>query len=202
MKRLSIKALRKAGAARQLLNEECAAAAAAATAGEYDDAAADLTLRGDRAPAARGICRGRAAEDDDADGDLMPRADRAAAARGTHRARAAAEDDDDDDDFSADVDANTPYSVTTGEMQAVINALGFKDYLLTLSSNMRSANTTISRTAELLRFLLVLAHAGAVVAAFVALDTRQVLAFLKDLKERLGRSNSTVYNILLDVKQG
>jgi len=34
----------------------------------------------------------------------------------------------------------------------------------------------------------------------VALDTTRVLSYLKHLKERLLRSNSTVYNILLDIK--
>ena len=52
----------------------------------------------------------------------------------------------------------------------------------------------------MLRFLLVLAEAGAVIAAFIALDTTKVLGYLKHLKERLLRSNSTIYNILLDIK--
>ena len=97
-------------------------------------------------------------------------------------------------------DEGTPYAVTTEELQIVIKALGFKDYLLTLTDNLRAANTAVTRTAEMLRFFLVLAEAGAVIAAFIALDTMKLLGYLKHLKERLLRSNSTVYNTLLDIK--
>ena len=97
-------------------------------------------------------------------------------------------------------DEETPYTATTEDLQIIIKALGFKDYLLTLTDNPRAANTAVSRTAEMLRFLLVLAEAGAVIAAFIALDTTKVLGYLKHLKECLLRSNSTIYNILLDIK--
>jgi len=127
-------------------------------------------------------------------------AERARANTEASRTTVPAEEEKDDSAAALHDGDDAPYAVSTEELQAVIDALGFKDYLLTLNTNLRAANTTVSRTAEMLRFQLVLAQEGAVVAAFVALDTTRVLSYLKHLKERLLRSNSTVYNILLDIK--
>jgi hypothetical protein len=92
------------------------------------------------------------------------------------------------------------YLVSTEEMVLCLVSLGFKAYILTLSDNNRAATTTVSRAAEMLRYFRICVESAVIIACIVTFDPAKLLAYIKHLGDNLGRSSSTIYNIIIDLK--
>jgi hypothetical protein len=93
-----------------------------------------------------------------------------------------------------------PYLVNTDEMVLCLLSLGLKTYILTMSDNIRAATTTVSRTAEMLRYFHICLDGAVIIACIMSLDATKLLAYVKHLRDNQDRSNSTVYNTLIDIK--
>ena len=64
----------------------------------------------------------------------------------------------------------------------------------------KAASTTTFRAAEMLRFLHALPFTSSIVDVHVTLDADRLRRYLKHLEENHGKSHSTIYNTVIDLK--